>query len=86
MCVSSRSGLLTKPTSFFWGTLSDRIGRRPVLLIGLAGNIFTSVLFGTSQSFAWAVCARAAAGLLNGNISVVKTYLRYGSGILHHVS
>ena len=31
-----------------WGRLSDRIGRRPVILIGLAGSFASYVLFGVA--------------------------------------
>jgi MFS family permease len=62
-------------TSYFWGYLSDRFGRRPVLLIGLIGNTITMCLFGLSKSITWAICSRAACGLLNGNIGVAKSVL-----------
>ncbi|KAJ1918910.1 hypothetical protein IWQ60_007374 [Tieghemiomyces parasiticus] len=60
-------------TSMVWGILSDRIGRRPVLLIGVAGSIVCPILFGMSQTFAWAVVMRLAWGMLNGNTSTIKT-------------
>jgi MFS family permease len=59
-------------TSVFWGWTSDRIGRRPVLLIGLIGNSVTNISFGLSKSLAWALTSRAACGFLNGNIGVAK--------------
>jgi MFS family permease len=42
-------------TSLPWGWISDRIGRRPVILIGLVGNAITCSLFGWSKSFGFAV-------------------------------
>ena len=33
----------------FWGRLSDRIGRRPVLLIGLSGYGLTFIMFGLAN-------------------------------------
>lgn len=48
------------------GLLSDRIGRRPVLLLGLAGNVVSACMFGLSKSFAGAVVSRAMLGLVNG--------------------
>jgi MFS family permease len=32
-------------SSFLWGAMSDRFGRRPVLLIGSAGSIVTSIMY-----------------------------------------
>ena len=55
-------------TSFWWGQLSDRIGRRPVLLIGLLGTALSTMLFGMSKSLIWAIVCRSCCGLLNGNI------------------
>lgn len=61
-------------SSFWWGRLSDRYGRRPVLLFGCVGGILSSALFGFSKNLTMALVARFAAGALNGNIGVVKGY------------
>lgn len=58
-----------------WGSLSDRIGRRPVLLIGLAGAGLMAIFFGLSSSLPTAFIFRALAGVMCGNIGVTKTYL-----------
>lgn len=56
-----------------WGRLSDRIGRKPVLLFGLLGTTVTLVTFGFSRHFYTALLARTAAGALNGNMAVLQT-------------
>ncbi|PVH69925.1 MFS multidrug transporter-like protein [Cadophora sp. DSE1049] len=56
-----------------WGRLSDRIGRKPVLLTGLAGTALSMLIFGFAPSFPAALLARALGGLLNGNIGVLQT-------------
>lgn len=61
-------------SSFWWGRLSDRWGRRPVLLFGCVGGIISSALFGFSKNLTMALVARFLAGALNGNIGVVKGY------------
>lgn len=62
-------------TAMWWGYLSDKIGRRPVLLIGLVGNSISTCCFGLSNSLMWAIISRSACGLLNGNIGVAKSVL-----------
>ena len=49
-----------------WGRLSDKIGRKPVLLTGLVGTALSMILFGFAQSLPMALLARALGGLLNG--------------------
>ncbi|EHL03037.1 putative Uncharacterized membrane protein [Glarea lozoyensis 74030] len=56
-----------------WGRLSDRIGRKPVLLTGLAGTALSMLVFGFAPSLPVALLARALGGLLNGNIGVLQT-------------
>lgn len=60
---------------FVWGMVSDRLGRRTVILMGVCSTIALELLFGFSQNMVWAVIARALWGCLNGNIGVSKTYI-----------
>ncbi|KAM7204502.1 tetracycline:hydrogen antiporter [Naviculisporaceae sp. PSN 640] len=60
-------------TGFLWGRLSDKIGRKPVLLCGLGGTGLSVLLFGFAPSLPVALFARALGGLLNGNIGVLQT-------------
>ena len=53
-------------SGFFWGRLSDKIGRKKVLLGGLFGTGLSMLLFGLSSNFTTALVARALGGLLNG--------------------
>ena len=59
-----------------WGFISDRIGRRPVMLVSTLGTGLSCVLFGFSKFYWWALIARSLFGALNGNLGVAKTYLR----------
>ena len=60
-------------TGMLWGGLSDRYGRKPVLLFGCLGTIISLLLVGFSTSFWMALAGRAVGGLLNGNIGVIQT-------------
>ncbi|MFZ5817152.1 MAG: MFS transporter [Bacillota bacterium] len=48
-----------------WGRLSDRVGRKPVLMIGLAGYAVSMALFGAATSLWQLFAARALAGILS---------------------
>ncbi len=61
-----------------WGRLSDRIGRRPVLLVGLAGSCVFYAVFGfatVSRSLAWMFVSRIGAGLSGATISTAQAYI-----------
>ncbi|KAJ2337718.1 hypothetical protein GGI00_000018 [Coemansia sp. RSA 2681] len=60
-------------TVMYWGRLSDRIGRRPVLIAGLIGTLSVSILFGVCKSFLMALLVRMAAGVFAGNAAVMKS-------------
>lgn len=53
-----------------WGALSDRYGRKPVVLIGLGGVAISSLIFGLAKSYWVALLARFIGGALNGNVAV----------------
>lgn len=58
-----------------WARLSDRIGRKPVLVIGLSGICITMLCFGLSTTFWGLVISRCVCGFLNGNAVVMKTMM-----------
>ncbi|WAR56284.1 hypothetical protein PtB15_7B130 [Puccinia triticina] len=60
-------------TIILWGKLSDRIGRKPVILIGLVGVAISTLAFGFSSSFWAMIFARSIGGILNGNAAVIKS-------------
>uniref|UniRef100_A0A6A7FUX3 Major facilitator superfamily (MFS) profile domain-containing protein n=1 Tax=Hirondellea gigas TaxID=1518452 RepID=A0A6A7FUX3_9CRUS len=80
--ISIYTGLLAASFAFsqfltchLWGWISDRVGRRPVIIFGIVGNIVTIPLFGFSHSLFTAFLFRSLNGLINGNMGVCKTYL-----------
>ncbi|KAF8069881.1 major facilitator superfamily domain-containing protein [Lyophyllum atratum] len=60
---------------YHWGRLSDRIGRRPVLLLGPLGLALAMTSFGLSSNFWMLVISRCAQGLFNGNIGVSRSMM-----------
>lgn len=58
-----------------WGSLSDRLGRKPIILTGLVGNTVFFAVFGISTSLVMALIARFCAGAFNANIAVAKAYI-----------
>ena len=52
-----------------WGTLSDRFGRRPILLISVFSLALSYLLWFFSGSFTLLVIARIVGGIMGGNIS-----------------
>lgn len=57
-----------------WGRLSDRIGRRPVLLIGILGTFLSSLVFALADSFLLLLASRVLAGGLGATLNVAQAY------------
>nr|GAT52472.1 major facilitator superfamily multidrug-resistance DHA1 sub-family [Mycena chlorophos] len=58
-----------------WSRASDKVGRKPILLIGSFGTALSIFAFGLSKTFLTLVISRCLCGLLNGNIGVMKSAL-----------
>ncbi len=56
----------------WWGRISDRYGRRPVLLASLAGTLIAYGLWVLSGSFTTFLWSRLLAGLMSGNTAVAS--------------
>jgi ferrochelatase len=52
-----------------WGSVSDKIGRKPVLLISVLFMFLSYLMWGLAGSFTWVVAARFIGGIMGGNIS-----------------
>ena len=80
--ISAQAGMLQGSftaaqfvTAILWGRMADAewVGRKRVLLIGLAGTGVSCVGFGFSRTFAQAMVCRTLGGALNGNVGVMRT-------------
>lgn len=60
-------------SSLFLGFLSDKYGRRPILLFSAFASCVFSVCFGFSTKLWMAILFRALAGLSNGSVGIAKT-------------
>ena len=58
-----------------WGRLSDRVGRRPVLLWSIAASSVGMALLGFGHSLAWLFVARLWSGIATANIAVAQAYI-----------
>jgi MFS transporter, DHA1 family, tetracycline resistance protein len=72
MATYSLTQLIAAPV---WGRMSDRIGRRPVLLLTLGGAAASYVWLGFVDSLAALFAARAIGGAMAGNISAAFAYM-----------
>src|SRR5215510_4938900 len=57
------------------GDLSDRYGRRPILMFSLAGTVVSFVMLALAHSVAMLFAARIVDGLSGGNISTARAYV-----------
>ncbi|KAI9838765.1 MAG: hypothetical protein M1837_002331 [Sclerophora amabilis] len=73
--IASSFALAQLATGFFWGWLSDRIGRKPVILLGTLLTAACFVAFGFCRTLWQAVIVQMCMGFVNGNQGVVATCL-----------
>ncbi len=59
----------------FWGRLSDRVGRRPVLLVSIAGSALSYVLFAMARDAQMIFLSRLLAGITAANLSTAQAYI-----------
>jgi len=57
------------------GDWSDRYGRRPVLILSLAGTVLSFVMMALATTFSMLFLARVVDGLSGGNISTARAYI-----------
>lgn len=72
MAVYSLAQLFSAP---LWGRLSDRIGRRPVLLVSMAGASISYIWLGFADELWTLFAARAFCGAMAGNLSAAFAYV-----------
>jgi len=61
-----------------WGRISDRVGRRPILMVGLAGSTVFYFLFGIAtvyRSLPLLFVSRVGAGIAGATISTAQAYI-----------
>jgi MFS transporter, DHA1 family, tetracycline resistance protein len=72
LAVYSLMALLSAP---LWGRLSDRIGRRPVLMSSLAAGVLAYLWMGAADALWMVFAARSLAGVCAGNIAAAQAYI-----------
>lgn len=61
-----------------WGRISDRVGRRPIILLGLLGSCLFYLLFAVAtvrQSLIWLFVSRIGAGMSGATIAIAQAYI-----------
>ncbi len=58
-----------------WGRVSDRRGRRPLIIAGLFASAFSYLIFGLAESIGVLLLSRMAAGAAGGTVSVAQAYI-----------
>ena len=79
---SYQIGLLVSSFSFMqfifypiWGRISDRIGRRPVILISVFGSFVSYLIFALADSLWVMFLSRMLAGFMGANIATAQAYI-----------
>ncbi len=73
--LASTYSLATFLFAPFWGKMSDRVGRRPILIFSIFGTGLSYFLFALSNSVPLLFASRLFAGVTGANIGVAQAYL-----------
>src|SRR5271154_3393454 len=57
------------------GRISDHVGRRPIIMLGLFGSAAGYVIYGLAASFAWLLFSRAIHGACSATVSTAQAYV-----------
>jgi DHA1 family tetracycline resistance protein-like MFS transporter len=57
------------------GRISDHVGRRPIIMLGLFGSAAGYMVYGFATSFAWLLFARAIHGACAATVSTAQAYV-----------
>jgi MFS transporter, DHA1 family, tetracycline resistance protein len=63
-----------------WGRFSDRVGRRPVLLLGILGTLCSSLLFAFAPNYLTLLLSRVVAGGLGATLHIAQAYVADQTG------
>lgn len=58
-----------------WGSYSDRVGRRPIMMLSTFGAVIAYIIFGFAGSLWVLFLSRILAGVMGGNISTAQAYI-----------
>jgi MFS transporter, DHA1 family, tetracycline resistance protein len=58
-----------------WGRLSDRYGRRPLLLLSIAMTAVGFLVYALAPDFRWLLASRLFAGAATANIAIAQAYI-----------
>ena len=58
-----------------WGRVSDRVGRRPVILVSLFGSVASYLLFARAESVLALLASRMLAGVAGANLAAAQAYI-----------
>ncbi len=73
--LSTSFSLMQFMFSPIWGRLSDRIGRRPIILLGLAGSCASYMVMAMASSLAVVFLGRIVGGIAGANIPTAQAYI-----------
>jgi MFS transporter, DHA1 family, tetracycline resistance protein len=72
LAIYSLTQLLCAP---LLGRVSDRVGRRPIIMLGLFGSSLGYLIYGFADSFFWLLISRAVHGAFAATVSTAQAYI-----------